>query len=312
MIYHRFGIWQNPVKMTILISSLCLFCAGCTEFKVRSLIKELKDEDPKVRKEAAKVLGEMKNPLAVKPLLEILLNKEENESVRGLAARVLGEIGDPRAIFHLVAVLNDKPKARVQYVSNEAEEALIKFGPPALDLLIFALDHEDPLIRSSIARILGRIKDSRAVEPLLVALKDKVWLVKTNAARALGEIRDPICIEPLITALNVETGIVRKEILSALSNIENPQVDELLMKALKGKNIEYIYAAYSYFIRKGIENSESILVQALNEHGTQWMAQDFLDCGNRQLAKAASDWALKNRKQIWPHAESKLQWGSDQ
>ena len=107
MIYHKIGIWQNPIKMTIFIclSSLCLFCAGCTEFKVSRLIKELKDKDPEVRREAAKTLGEMKNSLAVDPLIEILLNKGENESVRGLAVRVLGEIGDPRAILHLMAVL---------------------------------------------------------------------------------------------------------------------------------------------------------------------------------------------------------------
>ena len=49
------------------------------------------------------------------------------------------------------------------------------------------------------ARVLGRLNDPRAVEPLIGALKDR--RIGTGAAEALGQLADPGAVEPLVAAL---------------------------------------------------------------------------------------------------------------
>ena len=49
--------------------------------------------------------------------------------------------------------------------------------------------------------VLGKIKDARAVGPLIEALKDEEVLVRISAAVALGELKDTRAITPLKSAL---------------------------------------------------------------------------------------------------------------
>jgi len=51
---------------------------------------------------------------------------------------------------------------------------------------------------------LGRIGDSRAVNPLIDALKDEDRWVREAAAEALASIRDPGAVNPLIDDLKDE------------------------------------------------------------------------------------------------------------
>ena len=53
---------------------------------------------------------------------------------------------------------------------------------------------------------LGKIKDKRAIEPLLLALKDKEWYVRWKAAEALGKFRDKRTIAPLMELSKNDTN----------------------------------------------------------------------------------------------------------
>src|SRR5271157_1077577 len=65
---------------------------------------------------------------------------------------------------------------------------LSKIGTPAVEPLIRALKYrKDSNVRINVARVLGKIKDPRAVEPLIAALKDTDGTVRSQAALALGE-----------------------------------------------------------------------------------------------------------------------------
>lgn len=64
------------------------------------------------------------------------------------------------------------------------------------------LNHKSKMSRAGVARVLGRLADPMAAEPLVTTLQDKYWLARANAAWALGMIRNEDTLPALITALD--------------------------------------------------------------------------------------------------------------
>jgi hypothetical protein len=144
-----------------------------------------------------------------------------------------------------------------------------------------ALKNEDTSLRKGAADALGRIKDARAVEPLITALKDVDLDVREAAASALGQIGTP--------------------------------ADEPLLAALKNNDLEVIFGAHHFFISRGEKDSEAVLIEVLNKFGTQDMAEDFLNCGNTLLANAGREWAKVRGYSIKPGpGEVGSIWGNSQ
>ncbi len=83
--------------------------------------------------------------------------------------------------------------------------------------LIKALGYEkDCDVRRKAAKALGKIGDSRAVEPLMRAINDSDSEVRCAAAKALGEIGDYRAVGPLTKALDdtcVDVSTSAKEAL---------------------------------------------------------------------------------------------------
>jgi len=183
---------------------------------VKSLIHDLKDEDPLVRSNAVRALGAIQDPRAVKPLVK-LLNKG-NPLIQRQTVEALGRIRDPRAVKPLVGVLLDR--ARKSHVRSSAAEALGQLGDPtAVDPLIEVLRDDHWEVRSYAAEALGRIRDSRAVEGLIIALNDRDASVRGNAVDALAKIKDPRALKPLTQALTDRNRVVRQKAARALTAI---------------------------------------------------------------------------------------------
>jgi HEAT repeat protein len=91
---------------------------------VETLIVALKNENPFVRRNAAKALGEIKDSSAVKPLIDAL--KDNDLIVRRNAAKALGEIKDFSAEEPLTSALKDESPA----VRRNASIALREMGKP--------------------------------------------------------------------------------------------------------------------------------------------------------------------------------------
>jgi len=195
-----------------------------TRIDVNSLIQDLKREKPEVRKEAAVILGEVKDKKAVDPLIQAL--KDEDSGVRKSAAEALGKIGDARAVDPLIQALKDESGS----VRKSAAEALGKIGDArAVDPLIQALKDESEYVRMVAAKALAMIGEP-AVDPLIQALKDESWSVRESAAEALGEIGDARAVDPLIQALKDESGYVRTSATEALGKIGDARaIDSLYL-----------------------------------------------------------------------------------
>ncbi|MCX5708145.1 MAG: 6-phosphogluconolactonase, partial [Candidatus Omnitrophica bacterium] len=118
----------------------------------------------------------------------------------------------------------------------DAYHALVKKGKSAVNTLIDALlTNENTKVRRTSAEILGKIKDSRAVEPLFLALKDKEGAVSFEAAIALGKLKDPRAVEPLIEALKSEKKYHQRKAIEVLRILKDPRAIESLILVLKDK-----------------------------------------------------------------------------
>ena len=187
-----------------------------TKEEINQLIKNLEHPDKDVQDQAAKALVEIGDPAAEllmeclryteaenavylkvahilskignKKVVDLLVEKlmDYNWRVRTAAAMAIKEIGDARVIDPLLQVLfKDDRRDNRDY----AAIVLAEIGKPVVEPAIRALKDKEPDIRVRAARLLGKIKDSRAVKPLSEVLsKDENYDVKMVTRRALEEI----------------------------------------------------------------------------------------------------------------------------
>ena len=228
---------------------------------VEPLIKALKDENPTKREMSARTLGEIGSTWAIEPLILLLgdlypsvqqasiealvktgkpsvepLIKELNNkssTVRKNVLTVLGEIRDPDSIKPAVPLLiDDSSEVRIK-----AKEVIRKFDKNAVPCLIEALNSENPSIREISAEILGEIKDSRSVEPLIMKLKDKDRSVREKSLKAIINTGDG-SVEILIKYLNNKDRNIRKNVIFAIGETGNKKAVKPLSLMIKDKNSE--------------------------------------------------------------------------
>ena len=178
---------------------------------VEPLLVLLTAQIPGNRALAAQLLGMIGDARAVEPLLADLQRRDEIDVVWDRAITSLGQIGDARAANGLIAVLATPTRAR-----EEAIDALVALGQPAVPALSTALADTNPKIRSGAAWVLGRIGDNRALEPLLGALQDTDISTRYRVVDSLGQFSDqPRIVAPLIAVLRQTQPVVRNPAVEA-------------------------------------------------------------------------------------------------
>ena len=125
------------------------------------------------------------------------------------------------------------------------------------------LKDPDSSIRAAAARVLGEMKDRRAVPPLIAALRDGDAEVRAAVIEALAELKDPRAVEPLISALKDENGEVQGDATLALGEFNDPRGVRALIEVMNAPNQEDHSAAASALGRVGASAVEP-LIQALN------------------------------------------------
>jgi HEAT repeat protein len=150
----------------------------------------------------------------VEPLIEALGDKEG--TVRKYAAIMLGRMGDLRAIEELGMALYDLHNE----VRIAAGESLAKFGAPAVDIFIEALNHPEAEVRENAVAAISKIKDTRIVPVLIEMLHDPVRDVKKQALQALAGLRDqralPALQEIVSDRADRELSVLAKQILETM------------------------------------------------------------------------------------------------
>jgi HEAT repeat protein len=148
---------------------------------------------------------------------------DANKSVRFAAASALRRFKDGRAAEALARALRDPD------IAYMAATYLPDLGDLSVEPLVRALNDQDAAVRKHAAFILGRMGDTRAVEPLIAALEDD----NATAASVLGGLRHPDVVPALGRALK-EGGVlgVRPAAAAALGRLGDPAGVDLLVAAL--------------------------------------------------------------------------------
>jgi HEAT repeat protein len=166
----------------------------------------------------------LKSKKKVNHLIRALQYKND-WNVRMSAAASLDEIGwEPigeDGIYYLIAL--------------EEWTKLIKIGAFAVEPLIAVLqDHNSFPLHCETIKVLGAIKDKRAVEPLLNVLRDNKIQLREEVVKALGQIGDETVVKPLISMLLNENGIpFRCETIRALGSTKDNRAVEPLIDVLQ-------------------------------------------------------------------------------
>ena len=198
----------------------------------------LNDENPFIRYDAARALGNIGSTDSIFTLIEAL-KSDNNWMVKGACAGALAGTDDKRVMKELRSILNidagyeaswarDRAAwalARVgeggtealvsslgasgQSTRRRASWALIEIGDPAVPYLILTLRDVNKFARKRSAMVLGWIGNKKAVMPLSWALEDKDPEVRKMAAWALGRIGGTKAIAALKQALDDQNeGVV--------------------------------------------------------------------------------------------------------
>ncbi|MCP9447146.1 MAG: HEAT repeat domain-containing protein [Nitrospira sp.] len=157
---------------------------------VEPLAKALRDGDWQVREAAVEAIAQVGSPA-----VELLIKLLRDWDIRKYAILALGKIRDERVLDPLMLQL------RSDEFKDDAIQALVELGEPAVARLIGALRDKDENVRKSAVLALGRIKSAAAIDPLIDMTKDPDWFIRLTAAAALesiGDERGREAIKPLL------------------------------------------------------------------------------------------------------------------
>ena len=292
---------------------------------VIQLIKDLFDEDPEVRKDAAKALGLLGDPVSVEPLVlaaihdkiyevrkaatealvridraearDLLVQALSDEAlnVRRAAAETLGWLGDRAAVTPLVGVTLFDDERTVRLAAADALNQLDPIG--ATDLLEDVLDDEDPDSRRAAAEALGFLGNRSAMRGLaLVALYDDSEAVRQAAIQSLNKLDRDGAMELLLEELASDDPDSRVAAAEALGLLGNREAIGPLVQVTLYDSIDRV--------RQATANA----LNTLDQPGATDVLLNALTVDDPIIRKAAAEALgfLRNRATIMPLADVTL------
>ncbi len=241
------------------------------------LIEVLYDPEPTLASAAAESLGEIGDPQAIEPLMEISRRTDERlleeTGLKSREEQLPRESGSDAPIenpSHL-PVLNpfnykEMTLFRVDLLPAEYKQA---DGTPIArkELVIKGLKDNDQQLRKMAAKAAIGMDDPELTTALVETLANpyEVESVRYLAAEALGGIQDERAIEPLLKAMDDEKPAVRYSAAAALAKFGDQKVVDRLIGGLRDGN-EFVRSSVAYALGS-IGNSEALnaLMNALED-----------------------------------------------
>ena len=168
-------------------------------------------------------------------------------------------------------------------INQDAEVALVKLGSLAVDDLCKALNHLE--FCSKAAKVLGKIGDIRAVEPLISLLRKGWDLAMPATAEALGEIGDMRAVEPLISSMRTSGGFSQYKTTAcfakALGKLGDPRSISPLRAKLENEDdyetgIAIVDALASIDDPGALDALEDIIYQKLGSKALRKVTKDAI------------------------------------
>jgi HEAT repeat protein len=146
------------------------------------------------------------------------------------------------------------------------KEKIKKWGEKGkVKKLIKTLEDSNKGIRIESARALGKIKDEKAVAPLIKVLE--AGDIRIPAIEALAGIGDPKAVGPLVKILGHTNRSLRIHTAKALGGIGDPGAVEPLIKSLQDKDGDVVRHVAEALGRIGVARAVEPLLKVLNKGG---------------------------------------------
>jgi HEAT repeat protein len=204
-----------------------LLVSGCSRESAVPY-RELRDEDPRVRMDAALRIGQAKPEDAVEALTSLL--DDPDEFVRIQAAESLGLLETPAALPSLVVAAED-PLGTVRLAAFKGLGRLKDAaGVPALQKGLY---EEDETLRVAAAKALAEIPGDESLSALLsVAMQDEYEQVRELVVRVIGQRRVREAVPKLEGMLGAESDLVRANAALILRGLSDASSVPALLRAL--------------------------------------------------------------------------------
>jgi HEAT repeat protein len=220
---------------------------------VPELIRALNSKEKRVLINAACALGEIGDPRAQSPLIEVFFLTKSHSLESDAMATSLGKIGGRASALALLKKLDEELDAFVIRALGETGD------PIAVPALISKLDG---LYKYDVAKALGKIGDRRAVPKLISLLGHKDFSMRRSASEALGLIGDKSATSELVRLLDDGAGVVAWTTADALGNIRDESAIQSLIE--KSTNMGgYTHHCVDALVKIGA-SSMPALCRALN------------------------------------------------
>ncbi|MEA2163048.1 MAG: twitching motility protein PilT [Thermoanaerobaculia bacterium] len=130
------------------------------------------------------------------------------------------------------------------FVRDRALESLRDFGPALVEPVIELLSDPDPDTRSGAMAVASVFDDVRIVPMTIQLLRDDDWWIRISAADTLGRIKDPRAVEPLVAVLaDTDVKLAAIEALGRIGDARAlPALGRLLADPTPDVRIEVMHA----------------------------------------------------------------------
>jgi HEAT repeat protein len=216
----------------------CVVLAGCKGDPASPEYWDKALTGAKAKKDKIRVLSDLRERghanASFVPVLEKQLGAENPPEVKANIARILGDLKNPSSVDPLVNALDwSASDSAAQSMNREITTALGKLNDPkAAPTLVRLMKGKDPYVRIEAISALGMLKAKDAVDPLMEMATDESGepFISKKAIQALGEIGDPKAVPALVKMMFKERRGVSFYVESsfALYQLGRPAADALL------------------------------------------------------------------------------------
>jgi len=192
------------------------------------LLPDLKDPNWKVRRNAAQALGALKSTRAVGGLVEAL--KDRTATVRQRAAVALGRIKDPDTIPALIEAVIERRELGHFHINEGAYQAVRKFGKKAGPALMDAVKVDQNIC---FAQLLADSKYEMSLDFFTDMAVSGDLHMRRVAVNALGKIKKTGVIEFLLGLLAEDDTEIQTLVVQTLGNMKAAETAPRLLDLLQ-------------------------------------------------------------------------------
>ncbi len=240
---------MRQILLTVAISLSLVFSASCKgdpktpEYWQKSISGAKKKKDKVARVEALRA-AKVVTP-AFLPMLHATLESEKAGEVKAAIARMLGEIKDPSSVTPLLGALDfGASESEDKAANKEIVTALGNIGSKqAVPDLVKLLSVRDNYTVIAACEALGELKATEAFEALnkLASEEGTEPFISKKAIQALGEIADPRAVPTLIRMMMKERKGVSFYVESSYALYQiGPGAVDVLLKTADGADKEIL------------------------------------------------------------------------